>query len=174
MPGSFRCAAIRLRRAKASSGINCPVEHSRSAIASPFASPACRLIVFPSRHGLLAFPSLYWRRAEEEGRRPPSVHRVGARSPGRWGNAGRNPAPAPRSNQSPPPLASWRLAPSAAFWLGLRIPAAGPATYDTTPIAAFVGAHPKSIATCTTTRQLGDRVGAEATGPAAARLPAHS
>ena len=105
MPGSFRCAAIRLRRAKASSGINCPVEHSRSAITSPLASPTSRLIVFRSRHGLLAFPSLYWGRAEEEGRGPPSVQsEIETRPPGRWGNADRSSGTGPTVRISNPCL----------------------------------------------------------------------
>ncbi len=100
----LRSAAIHLRRAKASSGMNRPVEHSRSAIASRLASPARCLTGFRSRHGLLAFPSLYWRRAEEEGREPPSAHRVGARPPASGVTPIGIPAPAPQSKTSNPRL----------------------------------------------------------------------
>src|SRR5260370_15329057 len=67
-------------------------------------------------------------RGKEEGENPRAVDQIGARSPGRWGDAFRSTAPAP---QSKPVTHTSRLvalvAPSVASELGLSILAAGPA-----------------------------------------------
>jgi hypothetical protein len=64
---------------------------------------------------------------KEEGENPRAFNQIGTRPPGRWGNA-RRATPAP---QSKPVAHASRLvahvAPSVAFGLGVRIPAAGPA-----------------------------------------------
>jgi hypothetical protein len=67
-------------------------------------------------------------RAEGRGRTPARFNHIGTSPPGRWSNARRSRAPAP---QSKPVAHASRLvtqnAPSVAFGLGVRIPAAGPA-----------------------------------------------
>src|SRR5579864_7581260 len=65
-----------------------------------------------------------------EGRGPQHVRSDRDASTGRWGNACRAPAPALQSEAVAPAYRLVaRVAPSVAFWLGLRILAAGPATY---------------------------------------------
>jgi hypothetical protein len=62
-----------------------------------------------------------------------------AKSPGRWGIALSGTTPAPQSKPvTPTSRLVARIAPSVAFQLGLSVPAAGPATTDTTPI---LGSH---------------------------------
>src|SRR6266566_1259496 len=65
-------------------------------------------------------------RGKEEGENPRAVDQIGARSPGRWGDA----VEAPALQSKPVAPASRlvaRVAPSVAFGLELKIPAAGPA-----------------------------------------------
>jgi hypothetical protein len=57
-------------------------------------APQCSI---PSASWFLGLPSLYWGRAEERGREPPSVIRVGTKPPRRRDNADRSPTPAPQS-----------------------------------------------------------------------------
>jgi hypothetical protein len=57
--GRWAVIALGLGGAReASSGVNRLLERSSSAIAQPLASPPCYRILFWSRHGLRAFPSL--------------------------------------------------------------------------------------------------------------------
>src|SRR5207245_4237646 len=78
------------------------------------------------RQRLTPFRPLAGPRGKEEGENPRAVDQIGARSPGRWGDA----VEAPALQSKPVAPASRlvaRVAPSVAFGLGLRIPAAGPA-----------------------------------------------
>src|SRR4030081_2910321 len=65
-------------------------------------------------------------RGKEEGENPRAVDQIGARSPGRWGDAGEGPALQSKPGAPASRLVA-RVAPSVALGLGLRIPAAGPA-----------------------------------------------
>ena len=115
---------------QASLGVDRRREPPRSAITSQFAAPTRCPIVFRPRHGLQAFPSLSWVRAQRKRARTHArSNQIGTRPPGRWDHARRSStAPAP---QSKPVTHASRLvaqvAPSVAFGLGMRILAAAPA-----------------------------------------------
>ena len=123
-PGPVRSPTV-----DASPGVNCRLEPPRSAIASQLGSPPyCPIVFSPCRH-LRAFPSLHWDSAEGKRARDPA-RLIERKPPGRWDNADRSPAPAPQSKPVTP--ASRLMAqetPLVASGLGLRILAAGPATY---------------------------------------------
>ena len=121
-PGAVRSPGV-----QASLGIDRRREPPRPTIASQLASPTRCQIVFRPRHGLQAFPSLCWVRAEGRGLEPRALNEVETRPPCRWDNAGRSTAPAP---QSKPVTHASRLvtqiSPSMASGLRLKILAAGP------------------------------------------------
>jgi hypothetical protein len=95
----FRPGAIRSAGVQTSLGINCRREPPRPAVTSQLASPARRQVLSPQGHGLQAFRSLCWGRAEGKRARTPAGSIIGTRPPGRCGNPRRSTAPAPQSNQ---------------------------------------------------------------------------
>src|SRR5438445_7321645 len=94
---------------------------------SRLSSPRLRAAsLSPRPHGLTPFRPSGGSAREGRGREPRAVDQIGARSPGRWGDA----VEAPALQSKPVAPASRlvaRVAPSVALGLGLRIPAAGPA-----------------------------------------------
>jgi len=130
--------AVRRPRVQASSSIERRRQPARPTITGQLASPACRHVVSPQSHRLQASrpsilqasrPSIESAR-KEEGENPRVFNQLRTRPPSRWGDARGSTAPAP---QSKPVTHASRLvaqiAPSVAAGLGLRILAAGPATY---------------------------------------------
>ena len=120
--------AVRSPTVDVSPGVTLPARaaaaRDRESLGSP---PYCPIVFSPCRH-LQAFPSLHCGRAEGRGPRPRAL--IGTKPPGRSDNADRSPAPAPQSKPVTP--ASRLVAqetPLVASGLGLRILAAGPATY---------------------------------------------
>ena len=122
-PGSARWP-----RVQASLGIDRRENPPRPAITSQLTAPTRRPILFGPHHVFTpSHPSVGTAR-KEEGENPRAFNQIGTRPPGRWGDARRARGPAP---QSKPVAHASRLvtqnAPSVAFGLGVRIPAAGPA-----------------------------------------------
>ena len=150
--------AIRSQGAQTASGLNCRREPPRPAIASQLAAPTRCQIMFRPRHDAQAFPSLYMGSRGRRGLEPPSVHQGRDEPPGRWDNADRTPAPA---LQTKPVTPASRLvaqeAPLVASKLRPRILAAGPATTDSTPIAALACPIPKFVAVAMSSGELARR-----------------
>jgi hypothetical protein len=122
----FGPGATRSPLGQAALSIDCRREPARAALTIEFASPARCPVLSPRRHGLYAFRPSGGSAREGGGREPRAVDQIGARSPGRWGDAVEVPA-----LQSKPVAPASRLvarvAPSVASGLGLSILAAGPA-----------------------------------------------
>jgi hypothetical protein len=72
--------------------------------------------------------------------RPPGGKQIATKPPGRWDAVETQHQPRSQNRSPPASRLVALVAPSVAFGLGLSVLAAGPAAFDTTPIACSCGA----------------------------------